>query len=139
MEPFTRIADALEGFLADVETNMDSFGQQQNDETYEEMIEGSSGSDSDHCETGYNINLDPLGNDSPISYEATIFLDQVINENIRSLNDVQRKLFDVVQKWSRDFIKNLCSKVCHTVKRFYIFLTDGAGYYCILYTYNHRQ
>lgn len=35
MEPFTRIADALEGFLADVETNMDSFGQQQNDETYE--------------------------------------------------------------------------------------------------------
>lgn len=35
MEPFPRIVDALEGSSADVETNMDSFGQQQNDETYE--------------------------------------------------------------------------------------------------------
>ena len=36
-------------FSTDVETNMDSFGPQENDETFEEMVEESDGLDSDHC------------------------------------------------------------------------------------------
>ena len=97
--------DALERFFTGVETNMDSYGPQENDETFEEMVEESDRLDSHHCEIGYNTVLDPLGNGITSSNEITIFSDEAINENITSLNDEQRKMFDVVHKWSRDFIK----------------------------------
>ena len=86
IEPFAkRAGDALESFSTDVKTNMDSFGPQENDKTFKEMVEKSDGLDSDHCETGYNTVLDPLGNGITSSNEAIIFSDEAINENITSL------------------------------------------------------
>ena len=86
IEPFAkRAGDPLELFSTDVKTNMDSFGPQENDKTFEEMVEKSDGLDSGHCEIGYNTVLDPLGNGITSSNEATIFSDEAINENITSL------------------------------------------------------
>ena len=101
---------------------MDSFGQQENDEMYEEMVEESDGSDSDHCETGYNTNLDPLGTVNTSSNETTFFSDEAINENIRSPNDEQRKLF--LYKWLRDCIKSVGSKLSHTYSKTILCFAD---------------
>ena len=51
----------------------------------------------------------------------------MINEQIRSLNKEQRKVFDVLHKWSKDFIKNLGSKRLQTINTFHIFITGGGG------------
>ena len=53
--------------------------------------------------------------------------DSVISENIRSLNAKQRQLFEVIHKWSRDYMKNLSSKTIKNMKPSHIFLTGGAG------------
>ena len=41
------------------------------------------------------------------NHRLPIFADNVINENIRSLNEKQRQVFDGVHKWSKDYIKNV--------------------------------
>ena len=51
----------------------------------------------------------------------------MINENIRLFNDKQHQVFGIVCKWSRDYIKNLNSRVLKKVTTFYIFLTGGGG------------
>ena len=56
-----------------------------------------------------------------------LYQDSVISENIRSLNAKQRQLFEVIHKWSRDYMKNLSSKTIKNIKPFHIFLTGGAG------------
>ena len=51
----------------------------------------------------------------------------MINEHIRSLNEKQWKVCDVLHKWSKDFIKNLGSKRPQTIKPFHIVITGGGG------------
>ena len=41
------------------------------------------------------------------NHRFPIFADNVINENIRSLNEKQRQVFDSVHKWSKDYVKNV--------------------------------
>ena len=40
----------------------------------------------------------------------------------------QREVFDLIHKWSRDYIKSLRCKVIKKVKLFHIFITGGAGF-----------
>ena len=54
--------------------------------------------------------------------------DNVINENIRSLNMKQKEVFNFIHKWSRDYIKSLRCKVIKKVKPFHIFITGCAGF-----------
>ena len=42
--------------------------------------------------------------------------DNIINENIRSLNMRQREVFNFMNKWSTDYIKSLRCKVIKKVK-----------------------
>ena len=42
--------------------------------------------------------------------QTPFLTDDVINEHISALNDEQQKVFDVLNKWSRDYIKSLRSK-----------------------------
>ena len=56
-----------------------------------------------------------------------VFQDSIISENIRSLNLKQRQVFEVIHKWSRDYVTNFSSKVMKKVKPFHIFLTGGGG------------
>ena len=44
---------------------------------------------------------------------------------LRSLDGEQWKVFDVLHKWSKDFIKNLGSKRPQTINTFHIFITGG--------------
>ena len=56
-----------------------------------------------------------------------VFQDSILRENICSLNNKQRQVFEIIHKWSTDYIKNLSSKVMKKVKPFHIFLTGGGG------------
>ena len=56
-----------------------------------------------------------------------VFQDSIIRENVCSLNPKQRQDFEVIHKWSRDYVKNLSSKVMKKVKPFHIFLTGAGG------------
>ena len=56
-----------------------------------------------------------------------VFQDSIIKENVCSLNPKQRQDFEVIHKWSRDYVKNLSSKVMKKVKPFHIFLTGAGG------------
>ena len=51
----------------------------------------------------------------------------MIHEHIKSLNEEQWKVSDVLHKWSKDFIKHLRSKRHQTINPFHIFITGGGG------------
>ena len=51
----------------------------------------------------------------------------MINELIRSLNQEQQNVFDVLHKFSKDFIKNLGPKRQQMINPFHIFITGALG------------
>ena len=53
--------------------------------------------------------------------------DNEINKTIRSLNKEYREIWDIVHKWSKDYIKHKSYKEPKEVKPFCKFLTGGAG------------
>ena len=61
------------------------------------------------------------------SKQTQAFTDDVINKHIRLLNGKQRKVFDVLQKWSRDYIKSSRSKTIQVLNPFHLFITTGGG------------
>ena len=68
-----------------------------------------------------------VGNKNLMCNKLPAISDNIINENIRSLNMKQREVFNFLHKWSRDHIKSLRCKVIKKVKSLLIFITDGAG------------
>ena len=53
--------------------------------------------------------------------------DHDLNERIRSLNKNQRNIFDVINKWARDYFKNLSAKIPHKIEPLHIFITGKGG------------
>ena len=115
---------------SELETNMDSFGQQEDHETYEEQCQELEEANADTCEevnTEIKREMHPTSVNASTSRQTPFFTDDLINEQIRSLNEEQQKVFDVLQKRSRDYIKSLRSKTLHILNAFYIFITDEGG------------
>ena len=55
VEPFeTIVNDAFERFNSELETNMDPFGQQENDETYDQQSQQLEESDTDNCDADFS-------------------------------------------------------------------------------------
>ena len=54
-------------------------------------------------------------------HQPQILPDDIINANIRSLNEKQREVFNVTLKWTRDHVKNLFSKNSTRILPFHIF------------------
>ena len=94
IEPFaTIIDDAFERYTSELETNMDPFGQQDNDETYEEQCQQLEQANADNYE---EINSEIEGEtyltqvNQSTSKQTLFFTDDAINEHIRSLSDQYR-------------------------------------------------
>ena len=125
IEPYAGLVnDALERFRADLILNMNDFEQQENDETNAELHndfadDGESEDENDDDDTSQLRATIPM--------ESILLPDVEINARIRSLNQQQREVFDVIHKWGRDFVKNLSSKVSRNIEPFHIFLTGGGG------------
>ena len=119
VEPFGDLVDdAFIRFRAESTPNMDSYGQQENDEIEQGLLENNRQSDSEEYEDN-----NPLLYPDSISSGNTsnILHDDDINAKIRSLNIKQRQIFDVVHGWAKDFMKNLSSKCPKKVFPFHLF------------------
>ena len=90
-------------------SNIDPFIEQENDD----------------FDTSVYDNEDLTGTDDQANCKAEFenlinthlpcFSDSVTNKSIRSPNEKQREVFDIVNKWYRDFVKNLSAKLpCKT-------------------------
>ena len=126
VEPYTALVDdALERLATHQEANIDPFGQYENDEVNDRLNEELQNLDIDesfrdemiYADIGFGCNRSTL----------PVFQDSIISENICTLNPKQRQVFEIIHKWSRDYGKNLSSKVMKKVKPFHIFLRGGGG------------
>ena len=105
---------------------MDPYGQQENDEVKDYLTEYIGYSESAAFETMEAHSAD-VGNNNLMSNKLPAIPDNIINDNIRSLNMKQRKVFNFIHKWSRHYIKSLHCKGIKKVKSFHIFIKGGAG------------
>ena len=113
-EPYAELADeAYENFNAELIDNQNAYGQIENDET----ITASYSEDSTERD-GYQNSSENL---SSSSLMPEIPPDNEIAGSTRSLNEKQRMVFNVVHKWSRNFIKRF------TVDPIRIFLSESEG------------
>ena len=124
IEPYAGLVnDALERFRNDIILNINDFEQQENDETNAELQNDVTNNDESEDE-----NTEDTGQlRATIPMESILLPDDEINARVRSLNQQQREVFDVIHKWGRDFVKNLSSKVARNIEPFHIFLTGGGG------------
>ena len=89
---------------------MDAYDEKENDEVNDYLTEDIDDSESEAFETMEAHSAD-VGNNSLISNKLPVIPDNIINENIGALNMKQREVFNLIHKWSRNYIKSLRCKV----------------------------
>ena len=121
-EPFADLVDnALIDFRVDTTNNLDPFAEQEDDEVAETL--GSHINDEDTDEEP--IEIEP--GMSCIHNTTTQISADEICKNIRSLNHKQREIFEIINKWARDYTKNLSSDSPKYILPLHLFVTGGAG------------
>ena len=119
-EPYAELVDEVyENFNAELVDNQDAYGQIENDET----ITASYNEDATETEDSENSSANLYS----ASLMPEIPPDNEIAGSIRSLNEKQRMVFNVVHKWLRNFIKRLSTKTCFAVDPIRIFLSGSGG------------
>ena len=103
--------------MQNVELNNEDSSTQHHNE--HESILGQENCDNEGCD---NAMYDVSFNNFRIL--TNIYQDSIINSNIRSLNQKQREVFDIVHKWARDHLKYLSSAVNKQVPPFYMLISD---------------
>jgi len=119
-EPFGELVEeAMLNFHANVD-NLDSFAEQENDD----ISDGIHNHDDEIHETE---NEQIIGNTIPVIIEPEIS-DEELHKKIRTLNETQRNIFEVVNQWVRKSIKGLsCNNTHNIIDPIHIFLTGSAG------------
>ena len=121
----TNVDNAFLRLSSDIDNIMDPYDQQENDEVNDYLIEDIDDSESEVFQA-IEAHLGDVGNKNLMSNELPAIPDNIINENIKSLNMKQREIFNFIDKRSRDYIKSLHCKVIGKVKSFHICITGGA-------------
>ena len=128
VEPFATIVDnAFLRLSSDIDSIMDSYSQQENDEVNDYLNKDIDDSEREAFET-MDAHTADVVNNNLMPNKLPSIPDNAINENIRSLNMKQKEVFNFIHKWSRDYIKSLPCKVIKKVKPFHIFITGCAGF-----------
>ena len=123
VEPYGDLVDeALENFHIDSAAhNLDAFAQQENDEVENDLntsvIPDENDSDEEQTGTSHSI----------VSAQRFVVSDDELFASIRSLNGVQRTIFDVVYHWGKTLVKLRNSKEVNKLSPLHIFLTGGGG------------
>ena len=94
---------------------MNSYGQQENDEVNDYLIEDIDDSESETFET-MEVHSAVLGNNNLMFNKLPAIPDDIVNKNIRSPNMKQREFFNFVYKWLGDYVKRLPCKVIKKIK-----------------------
>ena len=120
-EPFGDLVEAvLTDFRTDLTSNPDSFAQQENDEVEDMLPPQDDDPDED---------IPPLTELTGLAEcSATLMPHTKINSKIRSLNTKQREIYEVINKWARDFIKKRSCVVNTDVPPIHLFITGSGGY-----------
>lgn len=108
---------------ADFAPRTDQFAQQENDNVEEEVVNDNE-YESEQAE-GLNTEASSSAGRTPARIDS--MSDDNINELIRSLNEKQRFLFEIVNKWARRHVKNLSAEKVIENLSLYLFITGGAG------------
>lgn len=121
-EPHGDIVDsAVSSFKIDQPNNMNSFAQQENKETNEEL----------KLNDAQEVNKEGSLSDCNIDFSASgcssVPADSDVSSNIRSLNRDQRNVFDAVHRWAQNYVKSKSSKIQHEVEPVYLAITGGRG------------
>ena len=122
IEPNGDIVDsAFSVYKIDHPHNMDSFAQQENEKTNEEL-ELNNVQEVNEETSSSDCNIDPS-----VSGSSSVPADSDVNSNIPSLNRDQRNIFDAVHRWARNYVKCRSSKIQHEVEPVHLFITGGGG------------
>ena len=124
IEPYDEIVDtALENFVDNFPSNLDAFGQQENEEVDDIMFNQNSNlqnyEDQEQRQSTENL--------APLSRRTNIISDIELFEKIRSLNTRQRNIFEVVFSWTKTFVKSRNAKKVKPLQPLYLFLTGEGG------------
>ena len=120
-EPF---ADAVDEAFIDFIVNphgMDPRAEQENEDVRDEIIANATISD----ET--NNNNDETFCGTQVTPLTPLISNEALGEKIRSLNKLQREIFDFVNKWARDQIKSKNCKAPEKLQPIHLFVTGSAG------------
>ncbi|XP_057292445.1 uncharacterized protein LOC130621150 [Hydractinia symbiolongicarpus] len=108
---------------ADFSPRTDQFAQQENDNVEENVVR-----DNEYQgEQAQGLNAAASSNAGHTSTQINLMSDDSINELIRSLNEKQRFLFDVINRWARRHVKNLSAEEVTENPPLHLFVTGGAG------------
>ena len=122
IEPDGDIVDsAFSIYKMDHLHNMDSFAQQENEETKKELeLNNTQEVTEETSSSDCNI-------DFSVSGTSSVPADCGVTCNIRSLNRDQRNVFDAVHRWARNYVKCRSSKTQDEVETMRLFITGGRG------------
>ena len=99
MQPYSELVEeALVQFRNDVTLNFNDYEQQENDDMTIQIDNSIFNDLEDETD-----NFEPI--QSVIFIESVLLPDSELNLRIRNLNFQQRKVFDIIHKWGRDFVK----------------------------------
>ena len=102
VEPFALIYDnAFLGLSSNIDNIMWPCRKQKNDEVNDHLAEDIDDYESEAFETTEAHST--VANNNLISNKLPAIPDNIINENIRSLNMKQKEIFNFIRKWSRDY------------------------------------
>ena len=73
---------------------------QENDEPCDQQIQQLDASYAGNCDANFHVIENQRRHVDATSRQTPLFSNDMINAHIRSLNEVKRKVFDVLQKWS---------------------------------------
>ena len=119
IEPHGDIVDsAFSSYKSDHPHNVDSFAQQESEETNEELEVNNTQELSEGLSSDYNT-------DSSVSGSSSVPADSDINSNISSLNRDQRNVFVGVHRWVRNYVNYRSSKIQREVESVHLFITGG--------------
>ena len=119
------VESVLHNYQSEIVHNQDAFGQQENDEVNEMTHQSESNGDDDESD---NEPREPEELHEAFTYKVhNLQSDSEINSHVRSLNQKQREIFDVVLDWAKKFLQNLKCKNVVKLEPICLFLTGGGG------------
>ena len=121
-EPYGDVVDEAFLHFNTVSRGLDPNAERENDDVLDELFE-------QRIDDGQSMDDEDIFIGASVAnvHVQPIISDDKLHEKIRSLNIKQRAVFEIVNKWARESLKNLSSAQLNKNKPMHIFLTGSTG------------